>query len=100
MFGGKYKKSLKKTMYKKGKKSTKKSTKKTRVKKMGISNNNKVKKSRTMKKRGGGVATEVVRAALPAGLYVLQRLLNKPKNKREVKKIGKSIKRNLKTILQ
>ena len=98
MFGGKYKKSLKKTMYKKGKKSTKK----TRVKKMGISNkiNNKVKKSRTMKKRGGGVATEVVRAALPAGLYVLQRLLNKPKNKREVKKIGKSIKRNLKTILQ
>lgn len=101
MLGGKYHKSLKKRNYTKGKKVTKK----TRVNKRDKrGNTNKItkkgRKGRTMKKRGGGVASELVRSALPVGLYALQRLLNKPKSKRQVHKLETSIKRKFKSMLR
>lgn len=95
MIAGKYHKSHKKRNHGKNKKVTKR-VKLTKRGKIG----RRVKRGKTMKKRGGGVASELVRSALPVGLYALQRLLNKPKNKRQVHKLGTSIKRKVKSILR
>ena len=38
------------------------------------------KRGKNMSKRGGGVSSEVARAALPFGIYALQRFMDKPEN--------------------
>lgn len=85
MFGGNYHKSMKKYRGKKAKITKRRKT---------------AKKGKTLKKRGGGVSSEIARAALPLGIYSLQRLLDKPKNKRKLRKFGRSITRKLLSVVR
>lgn len=58
------------------------------------------KRGKTMKKRGGGVSSEIARAALPFGIYALQRFMDKPENKRKLRKLNRTIKRNMRKVIR